>query len=363
MGDTPGLARGSQHASQALDDLVEAAQRLEASVQKLRGKAAEQTLGELSNLLDSLKIIRSGLERRRPDQVLIVDISDAINRLIGILPGLSAAAASKTRQQLLGLMDLLTRAFRDLDPIKEPASVFDPARPTTAGRLVALALIAQPKVPLGRIVRSYGSGVYAIYYKGPHPAYARISGTETPIYVGKADPKSHEAETPREQGAQLSGRLIEHRRTIRKVEEYALEHDLANPLRVADFECRKLVVATNAQLIAERHLINLFRPLWNDETKICWGMSKHGDSAGTRSNARSPFDVLHPGRAWAMDERLRDSKTMEQILAEIDSQLDLAPPVNDKQEILERFLLEFRQDPGLAEHELSETEDAEGPAS
>ncbi|NEK66135.1 MAG: Eco29kI family restriction endonuclease, partial [Xanthomonas perforans] len=60
---------------------------------------------------------------------------------------------------------------------------------------MALALVAQDRVPLARIARTYGSGVYAIYYHGDHPAYAAVSGTETPIYVGKADPKSADART------------------------------------------------------------------------------------------------------------------------------------------------------------------------
>jgi hypothetical protein len=55
--------------------------------------------------------------------------------------------------------------------------------------------------------------------------------------------------------------------------------------------CRRLVCATNAQLVAEKHLIRTFWPIWNSETKTCWGMSKHGDAGprcprgGTEANA------------------------------------------------------------------------------
>ncbi len=38
---------------------------------------------------------------------------------------------------------------------------------------------------------------------------------------------------------------------------------------------------------------------WNSEVGICYGFGKHGDSAETRSNTRSPWDTLHPGRKWA----------------------------------------------------------------
>jgi hypothetical protein len=46
-------------------------------------------------------------------------------------------------------------------------------------------------------------------------------------------------------------------------------------------------------------LINGFHPIWNDEVGICFGIGKHGDSADTRRNTRSPWDTLHPGRKWA----------------------------------------------------------------
>ena len=36
------------------------------------------------------------------------------------------------------------------------------------------------------------------------------------------------------------------------------------------------------QLVAERLLIEVFRPAWNHESKICFGISKHGDAAGPR---------------------------------------------------------------------------------
>jgi hypothetical protein len=35
----------------------------------------------------------------------------------------------------------------------------------------------------------YGAGVYALYYNGTFDAYAPLSRTEQPIYVGKAHPK------------------------------------------------------------------------------------------------------------------------------------------------------------------------------
>jgi hypothetical protein len=125
-------------------------------------------------------------------------------------------------------------------------------------------------VPLADVSPAYGSGVYAIYYTGDHPIYAAISGTETPIYVGKADPANDDASTTREQGAKLTGRLIEHAGTVATAEGYSnsLPKGLS-PIYLSDFRCRRLVCATNAQLVAEKHLIRTFWPLWNQETKTC----------------------------------------------------------------------------------------------
>ncbi|WP_193175254.1 Eco29kI family restriction endonuclease [Oricola nitratireducens] len=285
---------------------------------------------------------------RKPRQTEIIEgVRAHLEELEGLASGLSNVASRKTRELLVGeVREDLARVISSLDPIKEPKSFFDPADPETAGRLVAMALLAQPRVPLGRIPRSYGSGVYAIYYNGRYPAYLGISGTEMPIYVGKADPSSTVAVSPREQGDKLYGRLADHRKAIRTVEKFALDHGLPNPLRVEDFECRRLVTATNAQLFAEKHLIGIFEPIWNKDTNVCWGISKHGDTEG-RSNKRSPWDVLHKGRKWAMQEKLEDSRSEERILEDIRKHTEAKPAYTDRDEIVEAFLSAFAQDPLL----------------
>jgi hypothetical protein len=245
--------------------------------------------------------------------------------------------------ELMQIMEEIEEARADLDPIKDPGESFDPSDPDTAGRLVALALIAQDRVPLGGIAPAYGSGVYAMYYTGGHPAYSAISGTETPIYVGKADPARTDARTAREQGPRLYGRLQDHRKSIRTVSGYALAHGLPDPLNLDDFVCRRLVCATNAQLVAERHLIATFRPVWNSEIHICWGISKHGDSAETRSNKRSPWDVMHPGRSWAMADSLADQATVAEITRRIADHLAANPPFRDRVRLVDAFLSAFAQ--------------------
>lgn len=284
---------------------------------------------------------------KHPEQAVIEDLRNRLAELRLLLPMLTRPAVNKAMSELLAIMGEIEKTRNDLDPIKDPGPSFDPTNPETAGRLVALALLAQDKVPIDRIARTYGSGVYAIYYLGDYPAYAAVAGTETPIYVGKADPKSADARTSREQGPQLYGRLADHRRMIKTVGEYAVKNGLSHPLRVDDFVCRRLVCATNAQLVAERHLIGTFQPIWNNEVGVCWGISKHGDAATTRANKRSPWDVIHPGRAWAMDEILEDKRSPEDITARITEHFIRYPPYRSRVRIVSEFLMTFVQNAAM----------------
>lgn len=287
---------------------------------------------------------------KSPDKVAFAALDEALSRVLeAVRTDPSPATVRRVRNGLTRHFQAVEKARSVADPVSTPLTSFDPSDPKTVGRMVSMALLAQPMVPLGAVKPAYGSGVYAIYYAGDHPLYARISGTETPIYVGKADPSNGDASSPREQGPRLTGRLIEHAATIATAERYALENPLApglSAIRLADFKCRRLVCATNAQLVAERHLIRMFWPVWNSDTKACWGMSKHGDAASTRRNKRSPWDVVHPGRAWALDEQLVNNATAEEVALRIDAILDEYPPRTDHAALLEEMLAAFRQDDG-----------------
>lgn len=295
---------------------------------------------------------------KTPTQSVLDEMREHLALLRELLPTLTKPAAKKAMAELLALMGEIEAARTDIDPIKDPGASFDPADPDTAGRLVALALIAQDRIPLGRIARTYGSGVYAIYYRGDHPLYAPVSGTETPIYVGKADPENPNARTPREQGPRLFGRLNDHRRMIKTVGEYAKLNGLPHPLRVEDFDARRLVCATNAQLVAERHLIGMFHPVWNNEIRICWGISKHGDAAKTRKNKRSPWDVMHTGRSWAMDEELDDKMSSKDITHCVGEHFEQTQPYRDTVHIVRDFLASFVQHAAMSSEEPSVEDDA-----
>jgi hypothetical protein len=266
----------------------------------------------------SVDALRASLER------LTADASDT---------SLSSARRKKLETQIKEAVDELTALLAKLDPIAQPTSVFDPSNPKVVGRFVALAMVAQDRHPLSDIPKFYGSGVYAIYYKGSFPAYLPISGTETPIYVGQASPSVSNARTPIEQGAKLSGRLNDHRKNIGKA---------LSTLDLADFEFRSLVVQSGWETAAEDYLIHLFQPIWNSETNILYGLGKHGDSATTRANKRSPWDTLHPGRAWAAPTT-EDAKSVGQIDAELANHFAAHPAYPDLESVIGSFIEELRQ--------------------
>ncbi len=307
------------------------------------------------------------MAKKSPDRIAFDALEAALAAVVHAAEtGVSPAVARRIRKGLADHVIATEAARAATDPIITPKASFDPSDPKVVGRMVALALLAQVRVPLNTIEPTYGSGVYAIYYEGDHPLYQAISGTETPIYVGKADPASGDASTVREQGPRLTGRLLEHAGTIATAANYieTVAPVGIHPIRLEDFTCRRLVCATNAQLVAEKHLIGMFWPLWNSETKACWGMSKHGDSAKTRSNKRSPWDVVHPGRQWALDGLLVDSLSPIEIKERIDAIIERVPPRTDHANLLEEVLGAFRQQDALPEVETESPlgEGVEGPS-
>ena len=247
---------------------------------------------------------------------------------------LAAPRAKRVRKTISEAYEKLRKVMDDLDPVKHPGFVFDPSNPNVAGRIVGITMIAQARRPLASVERFYGSGVYAIYYNGGFVAYKAISKKEHPIYVGKADPADPSSKTAMEQGDKLSGRLNEHRKNIAKAE---------TTLRLEDFEYRALVVQTGWQSAAENYLIELFKPIWNNEVGICYGFGKHGDAPETRANLRSPWDTLHHGRDWAhRDPNMKDARPAKRIIEEIAGHLAKHKPLGSIDEILRRFLEEMR---------------------
>jgi hypothetical protein len=246
-------------------------------------------------------------------------VKAALNDLLNMLPSgpglvgrdLSASDRRSLTKRVNELLEKLRTFQTALDPIRRPLNVLDPSDPFTVGQLIADTLLVQRRTPLAMVAaeRFYGSGVYAIYYNGPFDAYSAVRGSETPLYIGKVDPKVPGAVLVEEQGTPLFHRLSnDHAKSIRA----------ARNLDIADFECRYLIVKSAWQNTAEAYLIDRFKPIWNNQIKICYGFGKHGDSPDTRRNTRSPWDTLHPGRSWAWSEgNTANEKSAEEIKSQI----------------------------------------------
>lgn len=249
-------------------------------------------------------------------------LDKALRELLACIPegelsreGLTPRKAKRLAEEIREAISRLRKLSQDVDAIRQPATVFDPYRPDVLGRFTGETLLAQERHPLGDLADFYGSGVYALYYRGTFKAYKPIKGTETPIYVGKADPADTHAASPEEQGPRLAGRLSEHAKSIRA----------AQNLRIEDFDCRYLVVKSGLQKSAEDYLLAHFRPVWNQP--LCKGFGKHGDAATTRANTRSEWDTLHPGRAWATGGANKPNpKSEEEIIASILAHFAEHPP-------------------------------------
>jgi hypothetical protein len=259
-----------------------------------------------------------------PEQFDLKGFSEKLRALIASLPekeslaSLRPARLNALKCEIEGAIIRLQTFSRQLDPVSHPQFVFDPTDPHVIGELIGRTLLLQQAQALSSIGRFYGSGVYAIYYRGGFPAYRPVSGTENPLYVGKADPATPNAQTVQQQGNGLSTRLLDHERSIAAVTNIKLE----------DFDCRYLVVKSAWQETAEDYLIDLFKPIWNNETRICYSFGKHGDAAKTRANRRSPWDTLHPGRKWAASsDNVPNEKSKEQIVAEIAEHFAKNPPI------------------------------------
>ncbi|MFA7235461.1 MAG: Eco29kI family restriction endonuclease [Phycisphaeraceae bacterium] len=227
------------------------------------------------------------------------------------IPENMGEVAHRRGQANTGLVKTMHTAIRrlddmldELDPVRQPVGRIELFAPATIGRLIGRELESLPLIPLAKIQDFYGAGIYAIYYRGKYPAYAPISGTECPIYVGKGDPDELHTITPREQGKGISRRLHKHRDNI----------EIADNLDLADFFCRYLATESGWQMTAESFLIALYHPVWNKETGICQGFGKHGDKARTEL---SKWDVLHGGRGWAKGQTSRRGYTVESVNADI----------------------------------------------
>ena len=171
---------------------------------------------------------------------------------------------------------------------------YNPLDARNLGESVANALLERKPVALPPPTFR-GAGIYAIYYTGCFEVYKVIAqanrqdNCSIPVYVGKAVPKG--ARSGGQRRRTISGNVL-----VSRLKEHAKSIDQANNLKLSDFSCRYLVVDEIWIPLGESLIIERFSPIWN--TRID-GFGNHDPGRGRRNQARSHWDVLHPGRPWA----------------------------------------------------------------
>lgn len=146
--------------------------------------------------------------------------------------------------------------------------------------------------------RFHGTGVYAIYCtakEGIYRNFHQINRTEynIPIYVGKAVPQgwrqARSENSKNKTSYELHNRIREHSRSI----------ELGSGLELNDFMCRMMILeGAESDLIGtvEAALIRNYKPIWNS---LIDGFGNHDPGSGRYEQAKSDWDVCHPGRLWA----------------------------------------------------------------
>ena len=281
------------------------------------------------------------MAEKKVDQVTLPDLLREIRRLqtslcsfeteMGTAGSVGESLAKRFVRETGALVADLHRVREWISPVRFGAIGITLGRSDGIAKFFAFSFVSREKKSLAELIPKpfYGAGVYALYYRGKsEKAYRPLSGTETPIYVGKADPADPQAETVEEQGQALYRRLRDHCKSMTK----------AN-LPLKDFQFRAAPIQTGMQGAVEDFMIRLFLPIWNKEVKICYGIGKHGDSASTRGNKRSPWDTMHPGRKWAAATKM-DQMSRKEIMSGIASHLAEHPPIRDKDQLFKLLSLD-----------------------
>lgn len=195
---------------------------------------------------------------------------------------------------------------------------FDPLNRVNLGRSLETALLSRSLTPLTDVPPFWGSGIYAIYFRGSgaHAFYGRLASSPSPIYVGRAVPRGARKGLVEEDEGRRSKslwiRLDEHRDSVEQ----------ARDLHIEDFRCRWLVADMLFVPMAERLMIQTYRPLWN---LLIDGFGNHDPGGGRYDQERSRWDTLHPGRYWA-PQLAEPSYTAADLLTEVAAHLDEHPP-------------------------------------
>ncbi|RVM09366.1 Eco29kI family restriction endonuclease [Sinorhizobium meliloti] len=185
---------------------------------------------------------------------------------------------------------------------------YNPLDKANLAKSIEFELLGRQPIPLSAAGDMKGAGIYVIYYMGDFPNYAPIAAANAigafsrPIYIGKAIPKGGRKgglSADASKGRALADRLAQHAASIEQ----------ASNLRIEDFLVRFLVVDDIWIPLGENILIETFKPLWN---RAIDGFGNRDPGRRRATQYRSPWDVLHPGRAFAT--KLADSPLTDAVL-------------------------------------------------
>lgn len=163
----------------------------------------------------------------------------------------------------------------------------------------------------------YGSGVYGLYYKGAFAPYAPLAALNkdgavtAPIYIGMTKPAGGRTGILSLSKAKpLYNRLKQHRDSIVRAHEYALENGVEDYIKAEDFYCRFMIIPDEYWPLTgafETGLISEHLPLWN---RALSGFGIHNPGIGRAKGKVSEWDSLHPGRKHSNSESERHEQAV-----------------------------------------------------
>lgn len=186
---------------------------------------------------------------------------------------------------------------------------YNPLDKINIAKSIEAEVLARPADPLSAVDHITGAGVYVIYYTGDFPAYAAIAEANQggqftrPIYVGKAIPKGGR------KGGLTTNVAATGRALAERLKQHAASIAEAENLELADFYVRHLVVDDIWIPLGENMLIETFKPVWN---RAIDGFGNKDPGRRRSTQFKSPWDVLHPGRAFAV--KLAESPATPELL-------------------------------------------------
>lgn len=175
---------------------------------------------------------------------------------------------------------------------------YNPLDQANLAESLARALERRPDIGFDDLSMFEGVGIYAIYYRGPHLLYRRLSdinqdGARMPIYVGKAVPKGArkggrggKVKPGPSKSRPLRGRLLKHKGSIQDT----------TTLAIRDFTLRYLIVDPIFVPLGESAMIGRYEPVWN---VLMDGFGNNPQGSGRNLQMRSVWDEVHPGRKAA----------------------------------------------------------------